>query len=63
MELTFDDNKMQFYPTVNAIYELLQSIVEKISNSLPGVRNFKLEICNSAFVKTKCFKIKIDSNS
>jgi hypothetical protein len=37
MELTFDDNKMQFYPTVNAINELLQSIVEKISNSLPGV--------------------------
>ena len=43
MELTFDDNKMQFYPTVNAIYELLQSIVEKISNSLPGVRNFKYQ--------------------
>jgi dynein heavy chain len=37
MELTFDDQKMQFYPTVNAINELLVSIVHKITESIPPV--------------------------
>jgi hypothetical protein len=37
MELTFDDQKMQFYPGINAINDVLQSVVEKIANSLPGV--------------------------
>jgi dynein heavy chain len=37
MELTFDDQKMQFYPSLNSIYELFFSVVEKIANSLPGV--------------------------
>jgi len=37
MELTFDDQKMQFYPSFNAIYELLTTIVEKITVSLPEV--------------------------
>jgi hypothetical protein len=37
MELTFDDQKMQFYPAINTVYELLVSIVEKIATSLPGV--------------------------
>lgn len=37
MELTFDDQKMQFYPIVNTIYDLLVSVVHKIAQSLPGV--------------------------
>ncbi len=60
MELTFDDNKMQFYPTINAINELLQSIVEKISNSLPGViKMFILTI--QLIAKYLCIN-KIDTN-
>lgn len=41
MELTFDDQKMQFYPTYNAIYELLCVIVNKIATSLPDVKQKK----------------------
>lgn len=37
MELTFDDNKMQFYPQVNHVRDLLISVVEKIAVSLPSV--------------------------
>lgn len=37
MELTFDDQKMQFYPTNSAIQELLRTVVEKIATSLPDV--------------------------
>lgn len=37
MELTFDDQKMQFYPTINAINELLVSIVYKITEAIPPV--------------------------
>ena len=37
MDLTFDDQKMQFYPSVNVIYDLLIFVVEKISHSLTGV--------------------------
>lgn len=37
MELTFDDQKMQFYPTNSAIQELLKTVVEKIATSLPDV--------------------------
>jgi dynein heavy chain, axonemal len=40
MELTFDDQKMQFYPSTNSINDLLNSVVEKIATSLPGVINF-----------------------
>jgi hypothetical protein len=42
MELTFDDQQMQFYPSYSAISELLLSVVEKISISLPevGVSSF-----------------------
>ena len=39
MELTFDDQKMQFYPTTSSINDLLTTIVEKIANSLPGVNH------------------------
>lgn len=41
MELTFDDNKMQFYPVVNTINDLLVSIVNKIAQSLPGIQTVK----------------------
>ncbi|CAF0708408.1 unnamed protein product [Brachionus calyciflorus] len=41
MELTFDDQKMQFYPSVNTIYEVLVSVVVKISQSLPGIQTVK----------------------
>ena len=44
MELTFDDNKMQFYPTVNAINDLLNSVVDKIATSLPSVSKTELKI-------------------
>ena len=37
MELTFDDNKMQFYPKVSVVRELLISVVEKIATALPSV--------------------------
>ena len=37
MELTFDDQKMQFYPSNAAIQELLKTVVEKIATSLPDV--------------------------
>ena len=43
MELTFDDNKMQFYPTVNAINDLLNSVVDKIATSLPSVSKIELK--------------------
>lgn len=41
MELTFDDNKMQFYPTYNTIRDLFLSVVEKIAQSLPNVQSIK----------------------
>jgi hypothetical protein len=37
MELTFDDQKMQFYPSVVTIRDLLFSIVDKLSTALPNV--------------------------
>lgn len=37
MELTFDDQKMQFYPSVTTIRDLLFTIVEKIATALPNV--------------------------
>jgi hypothetical protein len=52
MELTFDDQKMQFYPSFNAIYELLTTIVEKITVSLP-------EVIRTYFSLLKKSKIKI----
>lgn len=39
MELTFDDQKMQFYPSYEIIQELLYSIVNKITMSLQGVNH------------------------
>ncbi len=41
MELTFDDQKMQFYPSVITIRELLFSVVEKISTSLPNIQSVR----------------------
>jgi len=41
MELTFDDQKMQFYPTYNAIESLLISVSEKIAQSLPSVQSIR----------------------
>ena len=43
MELTFDDNKMQFYPTISAINDLLNSVVDKIATSLPSVSKTQLK--------------------
>ena len=37
MELTFDDQRMQFYPSYETIQDLLASIVRKITSSLQGV--------------------------
>ena len=37
MELTFDDQKMQFYPSVITIRDLLFSIVDKLATALPNV--------------------------
>jgi dynein heavy chain len=37
MELTFDDQKMQFYPSYDTIKDLLASIVDKVKSSLQGV--------------------------
>ena len=37
MELTFDDQRMQFYPAPHIIHELFQSVVDTIAESLPGV--------------------------
>ncbi len=42
MELTFDDQKMQFYPSYETIQDLLASIVNKITLSLQGVIRFKI---------------------
>jgi dynein heavy chain len=42
MELTFDDQKMQFYPSYETIQDLLASIVNKITLSLQGVIIFKI---------------------
>ena len=41
MELTFDDNKMQFYPTYNTIRDLFLSVVDKIAQALPSVQSIK----------------------
>jgi dynein heavy chain len=48
MELTFDDNKMQFYPMVSSISDLLNTVVEKIANSIPGIQTVKGFINNEA---------------
>jgi dynein heavy chain, axonemal len=41
MELTFDDEKMQFYPHYNSIKEILCAITDKIATSLPGIQTLK----------------------
>ncbi len=41
MELTFDDQKMQFYPTYNAIEMLLISVCDKIAQSLPNIQSIR----------------------
>lgn len=41
MELTFDDQKMQFYPSYDTIQDLLSSIVDKIKVSLQGVQTVR----------------------
>jgi hypothetical protein len=38
VELTFDDQKMQFYPSHTMLQEVLTSVVEKIAASLKSVR-------------------------
>lgn len=37
MELTFDDEKMQFYPSYEIMQQLLPSIVNNITNTLKDV--------------------------
>ena len=49
MELTFDDNQMQFYPKVNTIRDLLISVVEKISLSLPSVMKTRILLLKVLF--------------
>lgn len=63
MELTFDDNKMQFYPQVNHVRDLLISVVEKIAVSLPSVSLKLFKITLKYLFLFISIYVKKDTNS